>query len=156
MPKSRSGYKYESTYLDAIFDHPARTINRIVAIIRKEFPKCNGVVVGDGISGVSMIAPVALKLKVPFAIARSKSSHSPLKVEGHTDVKRYVFIDDCIDSGKTFRSVYKKMYGWNKSKPIGAVLFYSQDERLRYCTEYKKFRVSGVVVDLKIIRTYGR
>lgn len=116
-----------SAYLDDIF-----RLKSLRATLKKATTRANKIkkklnfdgLVGTGISGIILIAPLALELKVPFAIVRkSKKNHSGYDVEGDDNISRYLFVDDFIDSGETFSRVYKKMKAFNGALPIGA-LFY--------------------------------
>lgn len=95
-------------------------------------------IVGTGLSGGLIVPRLAEALKVKWAIVRREgdSSHSPSKIEGYLG-RRWLFVDDLIDSGVTYGRVKKVVreeaastrvwndktedyaYGW-KTKHIGS------------------------------------
>jgi len=139
-----------SKYLDRLFSEPKYVVDAMCRIIRKEFPECGGIVTADGISGVSIIMPLALKLKKPYAIVRlKKGSHSHLKVEGHRNIDNYVFVDDFIGSAKTLRRTCATIYSWNRSRPCGAVLYCGLEKLVPYYVRKEKFK--GIPMEIKVI-----
>lgn len=95
------------------------TIKRMVNLIKVNYPNVN-VLAGCGLSGSMIIPALAAKLKIEWAIVRKDKddSHSDIKTElsaleaGNKGVKvndsfitNIVFIDDLIDTGKTYKKV---------------------------------------------------
>lgn len=67
-------------------------------------------VVGIGMSGALALGVVAIELGIPNVLILRKdstSSHSYSSHEGRLG-KRWLFVDDFIDSGSTFRGVHKR------------------------------------------------
>jgi orotate phosphoribosyltransferase len=67
--------------------------------------------VGMGLSGSIFAARTAPAMSKSFAIVRKdddKSTHSHDIVEGRIG-SRWIFVDDFIDTGATFRDVYRKV-----------------------------------------------
>jgi adenine/guanine phosphoribosyltransferase-like PRPP-binding protein len=52
------------------------------------------------------------------------STHAWRTVEGDDSIKTYIFVDDCIDTGHTFKTVYRKIRKeFPKMKIVGAYLY---------------------------------
>jgi adenine/guanine phosphoribosyltransferase-like PRPP-binding protein len=114
-------------YFKDLLERPNSVIVRVASAVRRNFPKCTGLITIDGISGTAIIVPVALKLKLPFCIVRrGNRSHSIHGMVGQIRPRmNMVFIDDFIDTGATIRLVNKKMkskFG-DEYQTIGAVLY---------------------------------
>jgi len=131
----------DSIYLGSVLDNKnlAKVIGRLTkkAIFIKKKIKFNGLV-ATGVSGLLALAPLALALKMPFAVVRkSNKNHSGCRVEGEEDITKYLIIDDFIDSGDTIIKIYKEMYDFNESVPAG-ILFYDayKDDLYDSFTEY--------------------
>jgi len=62
-----------------------------------------------GNSGAAMAYPLSYKLKVPLICIRKRpsDSHSSLKLEGCVSAKRYVIVDDFIESGSTMKKIQR-------------------------------------------------
>jgi len=119
-------------------------------------------IVGTGVSGVILLMPVSIKSKIPCCVVRKNSdvvnssvdggSHSNSSVELdliYDKIKRYVIIDDVIESGKTVHRIIDKMgQTWKDSECAGIVLY--QD----YCREdYEGYLVSCVTSSIREIET---
>ena len=59
-----------------------------------------------GMSGAIIACPVASIFKKPLIIVRKsiKNCHSSRQVEGFIDAKKYIIVDDFIETGKTIRN----------------------------------------------------
>jgi adenine/guanine phosphoribosyltransferase-like PRPP-binding protein len=117
----------DSIYLSDVLDRKelSKIIKRLTrkAISIQKKIKFNGLV-ATGISGLLVLTPLALELKLPFAVVRkSKKNHSGCRVEGEDNITKYLIIDDFMDSGDTIFKIYKDMSDFNASLPAG-VLFY--------------------------------
>ena len=97
------------------------TIKRLADLIKVHYPTVN-VLAGTGLSGSMVIPALAAKLKLEWAIARKDKSHSYMNTEvsllkaGNKGVKvndsfitNVVFVDDLIDTGKTYKTVKKNL-----------------------------------------------
>lgn len=64
-------------------------------------------VVFRGMSGCLMGPSIADALEKPFLVIRKENdgSHSSSLLEGHAEVKKFIIIDDLIDSGRTIRTI---------------------------------------------------
>jgi hypothetical protein len=130
MPDGPNDWRrVEGSHVDDLFTQPHLTISRVTKVIRDHFPKCGGIVTAAGLSGSMLVLPVALRVKVPYAVVRDKESHGANFVEGDRGVKRYVIIDDFISSGETVANVIRQIRDWNRSAPIGVVLYRHQEEK---------------------------
>lgn len=66
--------------------------------------------VGTGLSGTLAVAELARKLNKHYLVVRKDNdgTHSSLPVEGFLG-KRWLFVDDVVDSGRTFARVWEKV-----------------------------------------------
>lgn len=128
-----------ASYLTHIFNHKKqnKVISNIRNLIKEKQLEFDGFIV-TGISGVAMGAMVARSLKKDLVIIRkdNDNSHSSYKVENFKHGNSYIFLDDLIASGNTYRKVRKDfdicsskewLYGRKcegvKSKIIGTMLY---------------------------------
>ena len=78
-----------------------------------------------GTSGAAVGFAVAAILGIPLTFVRKPTSgvsaaHFDGELEGRLDTKTFIFIDDFVSSGATFKRVQKKM---GRSKCVGVVLY---------------------------------
>lgn len=94
-------------YLNNLFDANSRKciINRSVSKINKlglDFDT----VVFTGNSGALIVPEIAIALNKPFTLVRKETnSHSCFIVEGFVKFKKYLIIDDFVESGNTARRI---------------------------------------------------
>lgn len=103
-------YKQHSGYFEEALDHPQKVIDMFRAQVMGQIEF--GSLVGTGLSGMVMTPLLAYIAKVPYAIVRKNksSSHGCYTVEG-TVADKWVFVDDFIASGDTFRRVLREIGG---------------------------------------------
>ena len=108
-------------YLHLPIREPKLLVSRV-----KELPEQIGgfdAVVGCGMSGAMAASIVGCDLGLRFCVVRKKSdinTHSCTRFEGNMQKgDRWIFLDDLIDSGDTFRFVYDMM----KSQTVGNYKF---------------------------------
>lgn len=85
-------------------------------------------IVGIGLSGALAIPLIAFALKKRFCIIRKydRSTHSSQILEGNIRSNhRWIFVDDLIDSGRTFSSVCRKMK--KHPKCVGVYLYQNNE-----------------------------
>lgn len=120
-----------NVYFEDVFIRPKEVVKRIVTAIKTNYPKCNGIVSASGVSGASMVVPVAMELDLPFGFVRTKSSHSKLgRIDGHIDLYNPVIIDDFISSGATMRKTVRYLMQHERAlTPLGIVCYgcYAKD-----------------------------
>lgn len=90
----------------AYLDHPFLGRDKIVRQAKKHLnPDRFDTLVGRGMSGALVVPTLAHALKKNFVIVRKPNdgSHSGYDVEGALGA-RWIFVDDLIDSGETFRA----------------------------------------------------
>jgi hypothetical protein len=114
----------ESVYFDKVFKYTVRELSDQMR------DACHGVkydtIVGTGLSGTVFVSKVHTALRKNVAIVRKKNdgSHSGNKVEGAIG-KRWVFVDDFMSSGRTFKRVAEIMFEeYPQSEFVG---YYSYD-----------------------------
>lgn len=93
----------------AYLDHPFSGRDKIVRQAKKHLnPDRFDTLVGRGMSGALVVPILAHALKKHFVIVRKPNdgSHSGYDVEGALGA-RWIFVDDLIDSGETFRTTKK-------------------------------------------------
>ena len=125
-----------SNYLSPLFLRPASVINKTAALIKKNFPDCDGIIVSAGFSGSSIVIPVALKLKKKFAIVRTKKTHSSNKIEGCQRINKYVIIDDFIETGTTLDKIIFRVDTDYTADLQGIVLYCEHNPRTVFHSKF--------------------
>ena len=127
-----------ASYLDNVFirKNQDKCIREIKKLIQNKNLEFDGFVV-TGVSGIAMGAILSRVLKKELVIVRKYNdlSHSAYSVENYNFGKKYIFLDDLIASGDTYKRVResisicsekKWLYGYNKrnrSKIIGCIVY---------------------------------
>jgi orotate phosphoribosyltransferase len=125
---------YHASYLETIFDRKRQdlAIRKMRKLIKDvEF---DGFIV-TGVSGIAMGAIMARSCRKTLTIVRKdddKNTHSGYDIENVKWGAKYIFLDDLIASGVTFKKVKKKFrnyylewkaIGCKESKIIGQLLY---------------------------------
>lgn len=99
---------------------------KLVKLIRESGIKFDAIAV-RGNSGLLLGPLVATVLNKGLILVRKDcQSHASYTVEGCTEVKRYIIVDDLIESGKTIKEMRDKIGPSNLIKCVG-VFLYSSD-----------------------------
>lgn len=92
-----------------------KTLDKLAKTIQKKHPSCN-LIYGRGLSGAMIIPALAAKLKISFAIIRKrgKTHGNPIEYAEFADINENnpcyaIFIDDLIDTGKTYKICKKRL-----------------------------------------------
>lgn len=114
-----------SYYLSNVFNRGERLekIDLAVAVMGKtKFKDC--AVVASGLSGSLMAVAIADKLSRPMAIVRKEiENNHGMPVEASETIKKYLIVDDQIDTGKTIGFIIETMKKYHlKSKCVGIIL----------------------------------
>ena len=82
-----------------------------------------------GMSGALMGGVIASEYDIPLILVRKKGarSHSRSSVETKSKVKKYIILDDLIESGKTVVEIEKAIDIANGAKCVAIVLYDHQD-----------------------------
>lgn len=103
-PFDRKYVSVRSDYMNRVYQ-PAEVARVAKELIRRhpDFPKFD-TLVGTGLSGSLILPPLARALRKKFLVVRKpgESNHSCYPAEGELG-ERWVFVDDLIESGDTFR-----------------------------------------------------
>jgi adenine/guanine phosphoribosyltransferase-like PRPP-binding protein len=132
---------YTNDYNASGFDHDR--YQKLLNVLSVELPKVLSslnadAVVVSGTSGLSVAYGIwSFSNDIRFVIVRKRSSHGQ-KIESlgvPIEIDRYVFLDDFISSGATFKRVREYMKG---AKCVGAVLYSGFDtdwgnDKLKLC-----------------------
>jgi adenine/guanine phosphoribosyltransferase-like PRPP-binding protein len=79
-----------------------------------------------GTSGAAIAYLLSFILKIPLICIRKsiRDNHSGLKLEGCITAKKYIIVDDFIESGRTINKIKKSITAENKkSKCVGIYLY---------------------------------
>ena len=105
--------RFDTAYLDSIFVSPLKyrkLIDRIadqMADLKKK--KRFSAIAFRGESGAALAYPLSAKLNIPIVCIRKARSHG-FRVEGsHRDIRKYVIIDDFMETGNTIRAILKSI-----------------------------------------------
>lgn len=127
--------RFGTAYLDSIFQSPLkyrRLIDKIadqMAALKKK--KSFGAIAFRGTSGAALAYPLSAQLNIPIICVRKSNEQSHgLSVEGtQRNIRKYVIIDDFMESGKTIKAILKaidKKKDWTKdgkAECVGIVLY---------------------------------
>lgn len=81
-----------------------------------------------GSSGAALAFPLSYFLKVPLIHVRKGNSHyGSGSIEGTISSKKFVIIDDFIDSGATVRKIIREVKKEMDAKPVAICLYASSD-----------------------------
>lgn len=123
-------HKIQTDYLGKVYGKEflklvPRTVKKVRAI-RRRHPF--DAIAFTGSSGAALAYPLSYLLKVPLIHVRKGSSHySGGKIEGTISSKRYLIIDDFIETGASIRRVIKAVDSeLDGAKPV-AICLYSSD-----------------------------
>jgi len=105
-----------------------------------------------GMSGAAVAFPLAaMANKGLICVRKEDSSHSPYLVEGlvGNDIKRYVIVDDFINSGNTLRNIKQSINEEYSDKTLVpecvAIVFYKE-----YNPDYAKYKAKEIFSDVKV------
>jgi adenine/guanine phosphoribosyltransferase-like PRPP-binding protein len=123
-----------------LLNHERRTeaINKSVSVLKSSGLSFDSIVC-CGLSG-SLVGPeVARKLKKNLILVRKKEpSHgSTIEYDWEVKVKKYVILDDLVESGKTVKYLQKVMKQFPESSCQG-VFFYKQRDDTPYSRKFVK------------------
>lgn len=95
-------------YCERAFGPPKLLIKHLRKAMR-DMPKFD-TLIGTGLSGALVVPTLARELRKHWAIVRKTTDgcHSDSSIEGRID-KRWLFVDDFVDTGKTIKRVYEEV-----------------------------------------------
>jgi adenine/guanine phosphoribosyltransferase-like PRPP-binding protein len=108
--KSKVQPKIKTDYLNGIYNNKmfVKMITQ-AAVVIKDFKKKHpfNAIAFTGTSGAAIAYPLSFLLKVPLICVRksSKDNHYGSLVEGYTSAKRYLIVDDFIETGRTIKKI---------------------------------------------------
>lgn len=125
-----------ASYLEMVFIRKKqdKCIREIRELIKNKNLQFDGFVV-TGVSGITMGSILSRLLRKELVVVRkNEGTHSSYKVENYKHNKRYIFLDDLIASGETYKRVietleYAANSAWlygvktKKSKIIGCIVY---------------------------------
>ncbi|MEE8113878.1 MAG: hypothetical protein V3T23_05940 [Nitrososphaerales archaeon] len=129
--------RFGTSYLDSIFQSPLkykRLIDKIAKrIMTLKKKKSFGALAFRGTSGAALAYPLSAQLNIPLIYVRklNETSHG-LSIEGtQRNIKKYVIIDDFMESGKTIKAILaaidkkKDYFSEGKAECVGIILYTS-------------------------------
>ncbi|MCR4285940.1 MAG: phosphoribosyltransferase [Candidatus Kaiserbacteria bacterium] len=143
----KTGSYVQTSYLEEVYD-PKRfkpMVNRVIRRLRQvgQFDA----IAFRGSSGAAVAYPVAFRLGCGLLHVRKDMGHTGERVEGVLPIKKYVIIDDFIDTGSTIKEIVEEIDAahrmWTRrmcpKRPYAAkaiaILLYSSDEGHKYETK---------------------
>ena len=131
----------QSAYLKCVFNKTRfqRLIKNLIKKI-KEVKKHQpfDAIAFSGVSGAAVAFVLQWELGIPLICVRKGKSHSIDKVEGFVECKRYIIVDDFIESGKTIDKIVSSI---RNVKCVGIVLYNPDPGDILFKKEYKKIPV---------------
>lgn len=79
----------------------------------------------SGSSGAALAYPLSYLMKVPLIHVRKGRSHYDGVVEGTISSKRYVIVDDFIETGSTIRRIVRQIKSEMDAEPVAICLYSS-------------------------------
>ena len=140
-----SATKHGTSYLDAAFGDPALLVyNAMTTLKDVEFDTF----VGRGLSGALVAPLLARAMGKWFAIARkpcTEGDHSGQTIEGSMG-DRWVFVDDLICSGNTFRKAYNDVLAAKDCECVGIYLYgTSPTAKPAFCDQEHALMLAGAI-----------
>jgi adenine/guanine phosphoribosyltransferase-like PRPP-binding protein len=92
-----------------------------------------------GMSGALVAPSLALRLnKTLLMVRKDKETHSYYQVEGDWAARRYVIVDDLIDSGETVATIFEQIRGFaSEAICIGIVRYCKIEHGLRSLHDFE-------------------
>ena len=127
--------RFGTAYLESIYESPLkykRLINKIADQLADLKKKTKfGAIAFRGTSGAAMAYPLSAQLNIPLiCVRRAKEPSHGFSIEGtQRNIRKYVIIDDFMESGKTIKAILaaidkKKDYvDDGKAECVGIVLY---------------------------------
>jgi adenine/guanine phosphoribosyltransferase-like PRPP-binding protein len=129
---------YFTGYLRSVFDVQEyfHVINKLVVKIKKfQQNKPFDAIAFTGTSGAAVAFTLAYKLKVPLICIRKTTDKSHYKniYEGIENIKRYIIVDDFIETGSTIDRIKKGVCSRSEgAKLVGIFLYRDCWHNLKY------------------------
>lgn len=127
--------RFGTSYLDSIFQSPLkykRLINKIAdqMLALKKKTKF-GAMAFRGSSGAALAYPLSAQLNIPIICIRKPDDRSHgLSIEGtQRNIKKYVIVDDFMESGKTIKAIIeainkkKDYFDEGRAECVGIILY---------------------------------
>lgn len=108
-------------------------------------------IVFRGMSGALVAPGVAIQLnKNLIFVRKEKNHHSTQLVEGYFDVRRYIIVDDFVDTGRTVAKIIQKLKIFQeKARCVGLYLYYN-DNYVNMET-YRKFDIREDIFNRELV-----
>lgn len=125
--------RIQTSYLDKVYrvSKFTKTIDRATKAL-KAFHKKNpfDAIAFTGTSGAALAYPLSYKLGIPLICIRKSvaDNHSGMRLEGCVSAKRYIIVDDCIESGSTVRKIQKFVKKELEKAQLIGILLYSHSD----------------------------
>ena len=149
----------QTSYLGHVFD-PARfpkSVDKTLAAAER-LKKCSGfdTIAFTGMSGAAMAFLLSHWMDVPLLCVRKKTDSShfvnsfpPRYLEGHTEVRKYLIVDDFIASGATMQYMIDTINEQNSRAECVGILLYAaySDSQWTHPTTRKSYTTTSSRVD---------
>lgn len=134
-------------YLNRIYypDRFEKTIKRSVKLLR-QFKKTHpfDAIAFSGQSGSAMAYVLGYRFRLPLICVRKKNSNSHFlgTVEGCYSSKRYLIVDDFIETGNTVKYIIDSISKTLGAKPVGLFLYSTHSDAKRF--NHDKYKIPVV------------
>lgn len=120
----KSAYLKDIFCPSRLFKTYARTLN--AAIVLKRYLKYDTIAF-SGLSGASIAFPLSVAMGIPLVCIRKRTdmTHSNRLVEGQVDVRKYLIVDDFVDTGKTVKNIRQEIEQQCKNAQCVGILLFS-------------------------------
>lgn len=145
----KTGYLREVYYKD-VFNKKIKQCYNIL----KEFGKKNkfDTILFTGNSGAAFAYPLSLSLKKHLLCLRKGRSHFGTGFEGNFDVKKYIIVDDFVESGNTVdRLLTKTSKTFKLSNCVGILLYCGNQSGVCQGYSYYDYHYKNINKQIPII-----
>jgi adenine/guanine phosphoribosyltransferase-like PRPP-binding protein len=150
-PRSKK-YPIISGYLSKVFSTKEfiKIIDKLALKI-KDFDKKNhfDAIAFTGTSGSAVAYPLSYKLKIPLiCIRKGRNSHYGEKYEGVCNIKKYIIVDDLVNTGNTIKKIQREIKYQSPEAKLIAVFLYADGRSTCYYDTY--LNISENILTIKV------
>jgi len=134
-----------ASHLLPAFNDARRVVKAVVDEIMKSKLEFD-VITCRGVSGLLIAPTVAMVLNKPLVVIRSEivSNIHYRKVEGYTGIRKYIIVDDLVETGRTVDVIKKEVIAFSGNKKAKLVGIFCYNQSVCWCASDK---LRGLITD---------
>jgi len=130
-------YLFRVEDFDYTIDKLRLKLNRLKS--RKKFDS----IAFTGVSGAGVAFPISYLLEIPLiCVRKSEVTHSRYRVEGNRSCKKYIILDDFVDSGRTFKTIIDEISLFAPRAQCVGIVTYDQCRS----TSFRKYKNNKIPI----------